>query len=251
MPDIWFAGQLIMNANNAAFTDRVGTDRASGARFMPYGDEITSTGNDREKFATYTRDSYSGLDYADQRFYASTYGRFNTPDPYMGSGDPSAPGSWNRYAYALGDPTNGNDPTGLNSNFCLSDKGLVACPDQGNNQGTLSPIAPPLSIAPSTAPVLISQGPVAPVAAEPVIQLLPVANAPTVPIVSGDPSVLTSLPVPPTGAALDTVSLSGQMSYAGAGSPLGKIQQVSQPYAPGSTAAWTVNSYDRIGHTRP
>lgn len=56
---------------------------------MPFGDKITSTSNDREKFATYTRDSYTGLDYADQRFYASTYGRFNTPDPYV-----AASASW-------------------------------------------------------------------------------------------------------------------------------------------------------------
>jgi hypothetical protein len=62
----------------------------------PFGDEITSTSNDREKFATYTRDSYTGLDYADQRYFASTYGRYNTvlndlvtvtePDPLSTSG---------------------------------------------------------------------------------------------------------------------------------------------------------------------
>ena len=54
-----------------------------------------------------------GLDYADQRFYASSYGRFNTPDPYGGSAGPSDPGSWNRYTYAGGDPINKGDPTGL------------------------------------------------------------------------------------------------------------------------------------------
>ena len=43
----------------------------------------------------------------DQRFYAGTYGRFITPDPYQsgsGSGTPGDPGSWNRYAYVEGDP---------------------------------------------------------------------------------------------------------------------------------------------------
>jgi hypothetical protein len=48
-----------------------------------------------------------------QRYYASAYGRFNTPDPYGGSAGPTDPGSWNRYSYALGDPVNGNDPRGL------------------------------------------------------------------------------------------------------------------------------------------
>jgi hypothetical protein len=49
----------------------------------------------------------------DQRYYASTYGRFNTPDPYGGSGHSRNPLSWNRYAYTGGDPINYNDPRGL------------------------------------------------------------------------------------------------------------------------------------------
>ena len=62
---------IFNHLNSAVFLDRSGTNGASGARFYPYGEEITSTGNDREKFATYTRDSYTGLDYAGQRYYAS------------------------------------------------------------------------------------------------------------------------------------------------------------------------------------
>jgi RHS repeat-associated protein len=53
------------------------------------------------------------LEPVDQRFYASAYGRFNTPDPAGGSADPGNPGSLNRYAYATGDPINFNDPSGL------------------------------------------------------------------------------------------------------------------------------------------
>ena len=114
---VWFAGRLIVDSSNGIFQDRLGTNRFNGARFYPYGDEITSTSNDRVKFATYTRDSYTGLDYADQRFYASTYGRFNTPDPYRASGrltDPTR--SFNRYAYVLGDPISGFDPRGRDCN---------------------------------------------------------------------------------------------------------------------------------------
>jgi RHS repeat-associated protein len=109
---IWFAGKMIYDGG-AMYQDRLGTNRSGGARFRPYGDEITSTGNDRVKFGTYTRDSLSGLDYADQRFYASSYGRFNTPDPYAGSGGPQSPASWNRYSYTRGDPVNSHDPHGL------------------------------------------------------------------------------------------------------------------------------------------
>jgi RHS repeat-associated protein len=65
------------------------------------------------RFTGYFRDSETGLDYADQRYHQPGMGRFITPDPFMGSGGPSDPGSWNRYAYAGGDPVNQFDPTGL------------------------------------------------------------------------------------------------------------------------------------------
>jgi RHS repeat-associated protein len=113
----WFAGQLISNANGFVFRDRVGTDRETGARYYPYGDEITSTANGTEKYGTYFRDSFTMLDYADQRYYASEYGRFNTADPMMGSAGSQEPGSWNRYAYVGGDPVNRSDPRGL----CVED----------------------------------------------------------------------------------------------------------------------------------
>jgi hypothetical protein len=77
-----FAGKLVSERANfavfdsgAVFRDRLGTNRASGARFRPYGDEITSTSQDREKFATYNRDGFRRLDYADQRYYAASLGR--------------------------------------------------------------------------------------------------------------------------------------------------------------------------------
>jgi RHS repeat-associated protein len=117
--DVWFGGKLIWNGSpglvmsGQAVQDRLGTNRAGGAQFYPYGDEISSTANDRVKFATYNRDSFTTLDYADQRYYASLYGRFNTPDPFWGSAKLRNPGSWNRYSYTGGDPVNRNDRRGL------------------------------------------------------------------------------------------------------------------------------------------
>src|SRR5271157_4886697 len=64
-------------------------------------------------FGKYLRDG-AGIDYADQRYY-NQQGSFWTPDPmglktvHMGN-----PGSWNRYAYAGGDPISFNDPSGTN-----------------------------------------------------------------------------------------------------------------------------------------
>jgi len=51
-------------------------------RTLPYGEawlpEVSST-NDK-KFTTYQWDSESGLDYAMNRYYGNTSGRFNSPD---------------------------------------------------------------------------------------------------------------------------------------------------------------------------
>src|ERR1035441_2640056 len=59
-----------------------------------------------------SQDAATGLDYADQRYYASNFGRFMSADRYVASGGTSDPKSWNRYSYVEGDPVNFNDPGG-------------------------------------------------------------------------------------------------------------------------------------------
>jgi RHS repeat-associated protein len=105
----------------------VGADRlGSIGKFYPYGQEKPSaTANGTEKFTGYFRDAETGLDYADQRYHNPGTGRFLTPDPYRamstGAADSKTPGSWNKYAYAQGDPINGIDPTGRE--VCWDDDG--------------------------------------------------------------------------------------------------------------------------------
>jgi RHS repeat-associated protein len=85
----------------------------------PYGVEYTTTANDREKYATYTRDSLTGFDYAVNRYYSSQWGRFLSPDPLTASVSLRSPQTWNRYAYTGGDPTNNRDPSGLSpDSYC-------------------------------------------------------------------------------------------------------------------------------------
>jgi RHS repeat-associated protein len=98
-------------------TDRLGSRDGNG--FFPYGEERgTPTTNDTYKFATYWRDSTTGLDYADQRYYASQSGRFLTPDPLQTGSRATNPSTWNRYACVEGDPANRHDPQGLYS-ICI------------------------------------------------------------------------------------------------------------------------------------
>ena len=108
---IWFAGRLVTPQ------DRL----QSQGKYFPYGEDRYSPSpanpaNDTEKFATYTKDSATGLDYAYQRYYSSQAGRFVTADPYMttgpGAGNSSNPQSWNKYSYTESDPTNSLDAGG-------------------------------------------------------------------------------------------------------------------------------------------
>ena len=84
---------------------------SGGLKYDPYGAEFTVTANDRDKFGTYYRDSNTGFNYADQRCYGPSGGRFLTPD--AAPAVPSNPQSWNRYSYVWGDPVNFYDPAGL------------------------------------------------------------------------------------------------------------------------------------------
>jgi RHS repeat-associated protein len=56
------------------------------------------------------RDAESGNDYFGARYYASTMGRFMSPDP--GPSHPANPQSWNRYIYGANNPLGSIDPDG-------------------------------------------------------------------------------------------------------------------------------------------
>ena len=137
----YFGSKLIKNAGGYVVADRLG----SIGKFYPWGQEKPSaTTNGTEKFTGYFRDAETGLDYADQRYHNPGTGRFMTSDPYVASGGPADPGSWNRYAYTRGDPVNRIDRTGLDD--CSAYKDAYACPytlDSGGGGGdtcTLDPV---------------------------------------------------------------------------------------------------------------
>jgi RHS repeat-associated protein len=71
------------------------------------------------------RDTESGNDYFGARYYASSMGRFMSPDPMLNSGRPDNPQSWNRYAYVKNNPLGRIDPTGLYDlpTLCHHEKG--------------------------------------------------------------------------------------------------------------------------------
>jgi len=133
---LYFGSRLL------APVDRLGSVRQNGngpIAYFPWGEERPgangTTPDGTDKFATYFRDVTNngvGEDYASARYYNNNFGRFWSPDPGgVKAADPRNPITWNRYAYAVGDPVNFKDPRGtcvlwaddengdVNPDYCL------------------------------------------------------------------------------------------------------------------------------------
>lgn len=94
--------------------------------YLPFGEEAFAgtggltlqtgyaTGDGvRQKFTQKERDTETGLDYFNARYYAGTLGRFTSPDPQIASSKLEIPQSWNRYSYCINNPVVLTDPSGL------------------------------------------------------------------------------------------------------------------------------------------
>jgi len=155
--NVYYGGRLVgkrlvsvTNSNNGLVSDFTADrlqSKGNGSTYYPYGESKTSTsGDDREGFATYTRDEKSGLDYADQRWYASGVGRFGSVDPAISSAITRQPNSWNRYSYVELDPISRTDANGLGDekSFCDLYPDHPACsgPSRPGGAPPIEPILP-------------------------------------------------------------------------------------------------------------
>jgi len=90
----------------------------------------------RPRYTGKERDTESGNDYFGARYYASSMGRFLSPDPaVLAYADPTNPQSLNLYSYVLNNPLTFIDPTGME---CVWDDGSYDSaddPQTGNAQG--------------------------------------------------------------------------------------------------------------------
>jgi RHS repeat-associated protein len=93
--------------------------------YLPFGEEVGAgtggrtigqgyNGNDTNpfRFAQLRRDDETGLDYAQNRYYSSTQGRFTSSDLPFADQHLGDPQSWNLYTYGRNNPLRFNDPTG-------------------------------------------------------------------------------------------------------------------------------------------
>jgi RHS repeat-associated protein len=82
------------------------------------------------------RDVESGNDYFGARYYASSMGRFLSPDP-LGPwvADANNPQSWSMYSYAMNNPLTNTDPTGLDCVYFNDAGNGVESVDRNSNSG--------------------------------------------------------------------------------------------------------------------
>jgi RHS repeat-associated protein len=143
--NVFAGGKLLATYSGTStyipLTDWLGTKRAEvapGGKFstyfsLPWGNGLAAGGdaNDATEhhFTGKERDSESGNDYFGARYYASSMGRFMSPDPLPwihwqnGNRDAQAkfggfisnPQNFNMYAYVNNNPLNKTDPTGMNA----------------------------------------------------------------------------------------------------------------------------------------
>jgi RHS repeat-associated protein len=85
----------------------------------------------RSRYTGKERDSESGNDYFGARYYASSMGRFLSPDPILSSGHDDDPQTWNKYAYGRNNPLRYTDPTGLDFSLGCAQNNGTTC--QGGN----------------------------------------------------------------------------------------------------------------------
>ena len=122
--------RVITNQNGAVTTRK---------DYMAFGDEASSaqrtanpnydSSETRKGYTGYEKDTESGLEFAQARYYNSTHGRFTSIDPLMASATIKNPQTFNRYSYVLNSPYKFTDPLGLISvttGACGS-----SCPNSG------------------------------------------------------------------------------------------------------------------------
>jgi RHS repeat-associated protein len=123
---IYLAGKLIARISAGA-TQYVISDRMSARlvtdasgnvlgrqAHLPFGEDFGETGSqEKHHLTSYERDSETGNDYAVNRSYSPSTGRFLSADPYSASRSSEDPRSWNRYSYTRNVAINRGDPLGL------------------------------------------------------------------------------------------------------------------------------------------
>ncbi len=150
---VYFGGGLLAQYQNSTtsfvYSDHLGSTRIVGnlngtvhdsMDYLPFGEQMFGNSSTTHKFTGKERDSESGLDMFGARYYASSMGRFMTPDfgGPMPTPDPvpwadlEDPQTLNLYAYARNNPVSLADEDGHTYHIC--DEHGQNCSDVSDEQ---------------------------------------------------------------------------------------------------------------------
>ncbi len=110
--------------------ETISAQRQKSLGYTAIGDEL------RKGYTGYEKDSESGLDFAQARYYNSTHGRYTRIAPLTASASIRNPQTFNRYSYVLNSPYKYTDPLGLRPESFSNFKSRVL--DAINGKGKLS-----------------------------------------------------------------------------------------------------------------
>src|SRR5581483_6588666 len=77
------------------------------------GSQFGATDYVNPRFTGQIRDSETGVDFFNARYYGSALGRFTSPDPANIGADMTDPQTWNGYSYVRNNPMIYTDPSGM------------------------------------------------------------------------------------------------------------------------------------------
>ncbi|MGD9589688.1 MAG: RHS repeat domain-containing protein [Pyrinomonadaceae bacterium] len=100
-------GAVLSRKDYSAFGEELNQDEHRTENEEYGGGEV------RKGYTGYEKDSESGLEFAQARYYNTIHGRFTTVDPLNESGSTDNPQTFNRYTYVINDPLNLVDPGGM------------------------------------------------------------------------------------------------------------------------------------------
>ena len=83
--------------------------------YLPFGEEIQGSSPSSEveqRFTGQIRDTETGIDFFNARYFTAPLGRFNSADPESVGADLSDPQTWNGYGYVRNSPLALTDPSG-------------------------------------------------------------------------------------------------------------------------------------------
>ena len=108
-----------MNPSGTRRVQASGTGQVEqNCKSLPFGDSDSCfalggpTSPLEHLFTGKERDTESGLDYFESRYYGSNMGRFMSPDGFSDGSSPDNPQSWNLYSYVQNNPLTNTEPDG-------------------------------------------------------------------------------------------------------------------------------------------